>query len=222
MKVNLAIVTPGNGVTTEYLYSLLETIQVLLQNNISFTFSQRYSSHVADAREISLSGTKENNINESRPFEGNLDYDKILWIDSDISFTPEDVLKAYNSDFDVVSGAYLLADGTVAAYPKMLKGGLTINDVLNMSEPIEIDGAGMGFFCMKKGIFEQMERPWFGQVKAKHIDSDGNERDVVILGEDLSLCQKIRDLGYKIWLDPSIKLLHQKMYMLTWEGPRPK
>ena len=58
--VNLIIATPGHSVMVPYLNSLLATIPVLAENNISWTYTSHYASHVADAREVTLSGTRKN------------------------------------------------------------------------------------------------------------------------------------------------------------------
>lgn len=217
MHVNLIIATPGHSVYAGYLRSLLAATAELNKRNIVWAFSQEYSSHVADAREMTLNGDNQNSITESRPFKGSITYDKILWIDSDIIFTPEDVIKAYESPYDVVAGAYMLASGEVVVYDKLFGPAHTMQEVLAMTEPKRVFGAGMGFFCMKSGIFEKMSRPWFQSVLGTHVQ-DGEEFTFPIMGEDLSLCKRINDLGFEIWLDPSIKLIHHKTVKLTWNG----
>lgn len=202
-----------------YVKSLFQTAEVLSKEGITWAWSCEYSSHVADAREFTLSGTNQNVISETRPMHGQLTYDKILWIDSDIAFKPEDVLKLYKSDKDIISGCYLLASGEVVAYPKMLERAFTIDEVKNMSGLVEVDATGFGFICVKSGIFEQMSRPWFQQVMIEKIDATTNQLfRFPILGEDLSWCQRAKDLGYKIWLDTDVKLIHHKTMKLTWEG----
>lgn len=215
--VNLIIATPGHSVMAAYLKSLLAATQELNKRGISWAFSQEYSSHVADAREMTLNGDNDNDPGESRPFKGAITYDKILWIDSDIMFTPEDVIRAYESDYDVVSGAYTLASGEVVAYKELFGQGMTINEVKEMKEPIKIFGAGMGFFCVKSGIFESLSRPWFQSVPGTKV-YQGKEFTFPIMGEDLSLCKRINDAGFEIYLDPEIKLIHHKTFKLTWEG----
>lgn len=217
MHVNLVIATPGHSVMSAYLRSLLAATRELDRRGISWAFSQEYSSHVADAREMTLNGGNQNIIKDSRPFRGEITYDKILWIDSDIMFTPEDVIRAYESPYDVVSGAYTLASGEVVAYDKLFGEAFTMNQVKEMKEPRKIFGAGMGFFCMKSGIFESLSRPWFQSVPATAL-VDGEEFTFPIMGEDLSLCKRINDAGFEIWLDPEIKLIHHKTFKLTWEG----
>lgn len=215
--VNLIIATPGNSVLAGYLRSLLATTRELDSRGISWAFSQEYSSHVADAREMTLNGDNQNDPSESRPFKGEVTYDKILWIDSDIIFTPEDVIKAYESDYDVVTGAYTLASSEVVAYRKLFGPAFTMQEIKDMKEPEKIFGAGMGFFCMKSGIFEKLSRPWFQSVPASTVFK-GKEYKFPIMGEDLSLCKRINDAGFEIWIDPSIKLIHHKTFKLTWEG----
>jgi hypothetical protein len=215
--VNLVIATPGKSFTASYVKSLLATAGLLIDSGITFTFANGYSSHVADAREITLSGTRENNIADSRPFEGNITYDKILWIDSDISWNPEDVLKIYESDKDIISGAYLLDGGAVAAYKEGYKAPFTYDEVKEMSELFPVHSVGFGFVCFKSGIFEKLSRPWF-QSPTVTINVDGKDYSFAVIGEDISLCHRVNQLGYQIWLDPTIRLTHQRTVQAGWDG----
>ena len=129
VHVNLIIATPGHSVLSGYLRSLLAATQELNKRGITWAFSQEYSSHVADAREMTLNGDNQNDPAEQRPFKGQLSYDKILWIDSDIIFSPADVIKAYESPFDIVAGAYMLASGEVVAYKELFGQGYTMQEV---------------------------------------------------------------------------------------------
>lgn len=216
--VNLIIATPGHSVMSTYVRSLLATTQMLSSKGITWAWSSEYSSHVADAREMTLNGDNQNDPAEQRPFKGNVTYDKILWIDSDIAFTPEDVLKLYESDYDVVSGAYLLANGEAVVYKELFGPGYTYDEVLKMEEPVEVFGAGFGFIMVKQGIFEKLTRPWFQSTMATSVAGDGTEFTFPIMGEDLSWCKRVGDLGFKIWFDPTVRLTHHKTMKLTWEG----
>ena len=218
--VNLIIATPGHSVISPYVKCLLATAQELNKREITWAWSSEYSSHVADAREMTLNGGPENDPSDSRPFKGTLTYDKILWIDSDIIFTPDDVVKMYESDKDIVSGAYLLSDGTATAYKELFGPGFTFEEVKSMTDPVQIHSAGFGFICMKQGIFEKMSRPWFQSVIGTNRYKDENYT-FPIMGEDISMCHRIGQMGYEIWLDPTVRLIHQKTMKLTWEGPMP-
>ena len=205
-----------------YVKSLLAATQKLSEKGITWAWSSEYSSHVGDAREMTLNGGPQNEIKNTSPFRGTVDYDKILWIDSDIAFTPEDVIKLYESDKDILSGAYLLADGTVTAYAKRLEAGYTYEDILKMEEPLKVYGVGFGFVCVKKGVFEKLSRPWFQSVPVTMTDAETKEEFTFpIMGEDISWCERVHQAGFDVWLDPSIRLTHHKMMKLTWEGIRP-
>lgn len=220
--VNLIIATPGYSVQADYLKSLLATVSKLAEEKITWGYSSEFSSHVAVAREKTLNGSGQMNLDQTEPFNGNFTYDKILWIDSDITFTPEDVLKAYRSEFDIVTGGYLLANGEVMAFKDTFGLPLKHSEVLEMEDPIQLKGAGMGFMCVRSGVFESMQRPWFQTIDAECDLNDGKPPVAIqITGEDLSFCQRAIENGFEIWLDPTIKLIHNKMMRLTWDGPMP-
>lgn len=218
---NVIIATPGHSVMSQYLQSLIKTIDVLNEKGITWAHTQKYASHVGDAREITVGGPDPQDANDSRPFKGEVTYDKIIWIDSDIAWTPEQFLKLYESDKDIVSGAYLLANGAVVAYPELLKSPYQYQQVVNMLEPVKVAATGFGFIAVKQGVFEAMPRPWFQSVSITQIDKDGKEFQFPLLGEDYSWCERARRAGYEIWFDPTVRVTHHKTMQLTWEGIQP-
>jgi hypothetical protein len=216
-KVNVIICTPGHSLMASYVKSLLKLIDVFNQKNITWAWSCEYSSHVADAREMTLNGDNHNSFTEQRPFKGQVEYDKLLWIDSDIAFEPEDAMKLIESDKDITTGAYLLSNGEAPIYGKLLMPGFHYEEIKKMTEPIQVEGCGFGFVAVKSGVFESMTRPWFQSTM--FTSDDGYT--FPMMGEDLAWCKRAIDYGYKIWFDPTVRVLHHKMMKLTWEGPQP-
>ena len=217
---NVIIATPGHSVLTGYVQSLLATCALLGEKKLSFLFTTGYSSNVADAREVTLSGTHQNNIFESRPLSGQYTYDTILWIDSDIVWKPEDALKLIESDKDITTGVYLFADGSTSVYPERFKAGYKHHEVLPKTELEKVDGCGFGFVAVKSGVFEKMSRPWFQSFHAE-ADIEGTKVKFNMVGEDLSWCYKVQEMGHDIWFDPSVRVTHHKQMKLTWEGIQP-
>ena len=86
--INIIIATPGHSMMSVYVHSLLKLLDSLNAKGLTWAWSSEYSSHVGDAREMTLNGGSENSYTEQRPFKGEVTYDKILWIDSDITFNP--------------------------------------------------------------------------------------------------------------------------------------
>jgi len=213
---NLIIATPGHSVMSNYFKSFIATVNELNRNNISWIFANEYSSSVNDARELTLAGTFNNSYTENRPFEGRFTYDKIMWIDSDITWKPDDLLSLYYSDKDIIAGAYLFANGEVAAYPEFLKPGLLYEQVKKMEEIIEVEATGFGFICVKQGVFESLTKPWFANATYKKHNDDGTLNYYPLMGEDLSWCYRVKQNGYKIWFNPNVKVIHNKTVPLDW------
>jgi hypothetical protein len=219
--INLMICTPGHSMMAPYVKSLMAWATKAGEEGISWGLSTGYSSHVADAREIVTSGTMFNSLVESRPFNGSVTYDKLMWIDSDIEFTPEDIFKLYKSDKDIITGGYLISNGDVMVYEKLGKRAYRMEDVEKMEDIIEIEAAGFGFICVKQGVFESLTRPWFQSANTTVKLEDGSDYTFAMIGEDISWCQRVLNNGYKLWFDPSVKVNHHKMVKLTWNGIQP-
>lgn len=207
---NVLICTPGRSMESEYVKSLVATITYLQNNGISYVYLNEYSSQVSAAREATAMGSTFLSAFATEPLAGQATYDKMIWIDSDISWTVEDFMKLYNSTYDIVSGLYL-SDKNVPVFSFAEdQVYFDFESVKNKQYPFEIFGAGFGFIAMKSGVFESMPRPWF-EIKYQRIENEDKTREMYIpFGEDFSWCKKAHDCGYKIYLDPSIRLGHHK------------
>lgn len=217
--INIVIATPGHSVGAYYVKSLFNSFAYFAERNIKWAWVNDVSSNVADARELTIAGTRINNLEQTEPLQGTITYDKIMWIDSDISWEPDDIIKLYESDKDIITGGYLLASGEVTVYPKILQRGMLYDEFLKQKEPFQVEGAGFGFVCIKNGVFEKMPRPWFQSAPMTHTQN-GKTFNFNILGEDLSWFIRARELGFEVWVDPSVKVTHHKTMRLTWEGPQ--
>lgn len=116
------------------------------------------------ARELTATGTSRGrNLDPSeRGPLGDASYKKIIWIDSDISWEPDDFMRLYRATESIVTGVYLLADGSMttcmsAQYPT----GIPTQVVRAMSGIHQIQKTGFGFIAVKYGVFEKIPRPWF-------------------------------------------------------------
>lgn len=210
---NILICTPGRSMEAEYVKSLINTISYLNSQEISYIYLNEYSSQVSAAREATAMGSRLLQAFETQPIGGQVTYDKMIWIDSDISWNVEDFIKLYESKYDIVSGVYYGQDGV----PMF---SFEENDIYFDKEklrgkeyPFEIFAAGFGFIAINNGVFEKIKRPWFDTVFQKIK----NENDIEIFipwGEDYSWCKKAKTAGFKIWIDPSIRVGHHKKVML--------
>ena len=145
----------------------------------------------------------------------------LFWIDSDMVWNAEDFLRLViiSSETKIACGAYpaKVDDGPVTFFVKTPNGVRTVNEDYGL---YEIDGIGLGFFCMTREVVQALAdqaptiwddvldhpRPSIFRVdttEAGYRGTAGRFRS-----EDMAFCQDIRDLGYKIYLDPKVELGH--------------
>jgi hypothetical protein len=217
---DVLIATPGNMMESQYVKSLVMTLAECDRRGITYRWLNGYSSLVHHARELTASGATGFNLDPSQNSPGGNDitYSKIFWIDSDIAWTPGQFFKLYDSEYDVASGCYLLADGfttTVHAWGK--PGGIPAIEIVKMKEPIKVQSIGFGFVAIKSGVFEKIQRPWFNHEYVKvGEDSQGNNI-IDAVGEDISWCIKAYRAGIDLYFDPSVLVTHLKKQPITWD-----
>jgi GT2 family glycosyltransferase len=208
---NVVIATPGYSMKSEYVKSLVETTRELQSRGLTYTLINKYSSFVATARELTALDSYVHDYDSTQIARGSFTYDKIFWIDSDIEWTVDDFMRLYDSELEVVSGLYQLDQlGSVAVgYPNKIGTPTRVNKVefLLHDEPVEVGGVGFGFVAMKSGVFELIPRPWFLIAKVRWEE----DRDLMVnMGEDYSWCERAKQSGFKIWVDPQVKVRHHK------------
>jgi GT2 family glycosyltransferase len=207
---NVLIATPGKMAHNAYIKSLVETTKWLQQRGLTYKWLNSASSFIPNAREQTALDEPGQDWYATEIGCGQYTYDKIFWIDSDIEWNVEDFEKIYDSEFPVISGLYLLDQfGTVACslfdeeyLPKLTNQ----KDFTNMKEPVQVFGVGFGFVAMKSGVFEACSRPWF---KIRHMQK-GIDPAPINVGEDYSWCLNARENGFKIMVDPTVKIGHHK------------
>ena len=69
----------------------------------------------------------------------------------------------------------------------------------------EVDVTNMACTLVKREVIEAMARPWF---EFDFADEDGTE----LIGEEFTFCEKVRDAGYKIFVDYDM-LTHHFVYV---------
>ena len=206
---NIVIATPGTHLVAGYVQSLLATGNALAEQGLSSTWLNAGGSHVAVARERTVCGDQYNDNRINALMGGTFTYDKLFWIDSDIIWRVQDFSRLANSDLDIVSGCYMMADQVVVMSKKPWGGLMPLAEFVQYKEPFAVSSVGFGFICMKSGVMESLGKPWFGSIP---------ENDRFLIGEDVSWCIKARRQGYDIWVDPSVRVDHQKSVIVSWDG----
>lgn len=197
----------GGQITEVCFSSYLQWTIMAMQNNLNFQIDTL---------------SNESNVNRARNscaakfLTG--DATHLMFVDADIQFRAEDVVKLVSHDKDIVGGIY--PQKTLP--PKMVVN--TLNNGKREGDLVEVGTLGTGFMLVKRIVFEAMIEEGaqkytdaIGLSSAENnnqydffnctIDSNGR-----YLTEDWSFCRRWRQLGGQIWADTSIPLVHVGYY----------
>ena len=209
---------PGRNVSYVYLKSFVQLCFDLVQNQTQIQISQDYSSMVNFARCKCL-GANVLRGPDQIPWDGKLQYDYQLWIDSDIVFNTNKLYRIAALDKDIACGWYMTEDGRTTSVAHWLEeddfrnnGGVmnheTGESMSKRKKPFTVDYTGFGWTLIKKGVFEDegMKYPWF--APKMQVFESGAVQDMC--GEDVSFCLDAIAAGMEIWCDPRIRVGHEK------------
>lgn len=213
---------PGREFSGRFLQGWTELVYACLQNGIQPIMSQHYSPLLYYVRNMCLGGDNLRGIDQ-KPFGGQFDYDYIMWIDSDVVFTPDHFFKLLQDDKDIVSGLYMMSDNTHYATVEdwddefFLKHGhfqFLSREMVQAKQGklFTADYTGFGWVLIKKGVFESLQYPWFQPVWTEYNIDGKIVRDFTM--EDVAFCKMIKEKGYDVWIDPSVIVGHEKMVVL--------
>lgn len=101
---------PGTTFSHNFLSSWSELLLYCVTHKIRPIISSHQSSNVHFVRNMCL-GADVLRGKDQKPFDGKLDYDFIMWIDSDQVFSVNSFKSLLKHDKDVVSGLYLMKNG---------------------------------------------------------------------------------------------------------------
>lgn len=219
----IAFCLPGLMYSGTFMTQFVRLLFDLNQQGINFYISQQYSSMVNHARTDCLqvdnyAGTM------LTPFRGQVPYDYIMWIDSDIIFKTEDLIELLKMNKDIAAGWYVQSNGGIMSnqstvvensnkqqlYEKGSNKYETIEDMSRRTEPFKVDYCGFGWILIKKGVYEKIPYPWFVPRVIQLQKPDGTILEDVC-SEDISMCEDFRKYGFDIWVNPKVRVGHQKM-----------
>ena len=218
---NVFFATPcyGGQVTDQFFLSMFRLSQTFMQHGINFRITTlRNESLVTRARNILTAMFLES------------DCSHLMFIDADIEFDSESVLRALAYDKPIMA----------AAYPKKalpIQYAINFKFVDQASKQVRVENgavevldASPGFFLIKREVIEKMmnEYPELHYRNDSNIDEKFNKYcysffdtvhdpdDNRYLSEDYTFCRRWQKIGGEIWLDPNTKLNHIGAY--TFEG----
>lgn len=121
--------------------------------------------------------------------------DYALWLDSDMLFPSTTAMRLMGHNKDIVCGNYMKRSYPLKTVAYEERGDWDSWVPLESQEELqEVEGIGMGCMMIKTEILKKIEAPFF---EFEYYDGDWH-------GEDFYFQNKLRDVGYKIWVDMNL------------------
>lgn len=146
--------------------------------------------------------------------------DHLLFIDADMSFQPESIIRllAFNQERPIVAGAY---EARKQGKVYILTLDHDDNDKIIMDDMglVKACRVATGFMMIQRQVFETLAKvhpEWYH----KDVNSDNmlySFFDFLVtpegyIGEDFLFCKRAIEAGYTCWIDPTIKLGHMGIH----------
>ena len=150
-------------------------------------------------------------------------FEHLVWIDSDVEFDIDDVAKLVKHEIPVISGIYP-KKGNRAIASNLLPGTKQIV-FGERGGVIEIAYAAAGFLYAHRRVYEAIARALsvcnesFGKPFVPYFMPMIHERDGKpwYLGEDFAFSERVRQAGFRVHADTTIRLRHYGRYGYGWE-----
>lgn len=225
-KVFIGVPCFGGMVCQEFFQSTLLTLSNCLFNKIALQiFTIGNESLITRARNQLVSEFMAS------------DCSHLMFIDSDLRFDGNAVMKLLSHDKPIVTAAYPLKIEPITYFIEPVKKNEGAKGDL-----IEVKNAGTGFMLIRRSVIRSMQLEYPELHYTTDYDGNSYRQDLIgkdehrqklrknlyslfdtshdkennneYLSEDYTFCKRWRDMGGKVWLDKSIKLDHigRKMF----------
>jgi hypothetical protein len=236
--LRVLVCIPGRTFSNRFLMAWSNFMAYCFQTGrYQLRISNEYSSYVPFARARCLGAAVDRGAHQ-KPFNGQLDYDVQLWIDSDIVFTVEQAVELIEStqQYPVVSGIYMMEGGRQfaavrhwdtdhfakhATYefltPDAVQAYLLSQEGQASNGVLPCAYAGMGFMAIRRGVIEQLPYPWFVHDLYRIPTASMLTPDMVdCCSEDVALCRNLIEKGIIPYIAVKLNLRvgHEKTVVL--------
>lgn len=221
--VDYVFLFPGPNFPRDFVSSWTKTLLYLERKGYQFHYYFAYGPGIAHLRNnmVAHSGFGNfmydgRNLTKTIPFAGELRCKKVIFIDSDMTWTEEDIEKLINSPYDITTGVCPLSNKYESSVKFLNSNHFEpIESLSNLTEPFEIESSGLSFMSINFEVFETVPYPWFNSFEiTKEIDGVTYASN---LSEDVYFIEKCKENGFKVYLDPTIKMGHIKTQTLKIE-----
>ena len=146
--------------------------------------------------------------------------DDLFFIDCDVDWQPADFFKMLEHDTEIVAAPIIKKSDMVHTYSVKLTGDYETDD----NGLISVNGAATGFMRIRSDAIQKMwdaseEYQERHKTEPSRMVFDVKVVDGEIWSEDIIFCQKWRDMGGKVYIDPTVNCGHsgEKRWVSNFE-----
>lgn len=216
--VFVATTQRNNTVTSPYALSMMRVPSVLARAGIRSTFRHEIGGSIQTQRSRLVSAMLATPATH------------LFFVDDDLDFRAEDIVRLVEHDRDVVAGVYarreilwpqVIAAAKAGADPRLYTSTLAMHPVKRGDGTLEIDGDLLeavsipaGFLLIKRAVLERMITHY---VDLLFTDDEGKEHAMlfdtsiengVCYSEDVTFSRRWRAIGGSIWVDMKARIGH--------------
>lgn len=126
----------------------------------------------------------------ARAQEAKADY--LLFLDSDMVFPRETLIRLLKHMQDIVGATY---SKRLPPYP-ILGTALSGQSLGEHPDLVEMERIPTGCLLIRMSVFDTLKKPYF---RFEYNETNGN-----ITGEDYTFCDRVREAGFRIWCDAAL------------------
>jgi len=210
--VHLFIATSAYQFHPNYTHSLAAAVAVLAKEGIAVDLCHiAEHCHVDDARNAMV-----------REFLMS-DATHLVFIDNDVGFYPDSLVKLARHEKDMVAGVYPLKEEE-EGYPIRVGSGVDLQ--ADENGLVEVEGLPTGFLkisrsCLEKMVAEYGDRKFYGRGQSHQdiphvILFERTYQNGVRYSGDYAFCEKWKAIGGKMYVDPEMYFTHSGTH--EWSG----
>lgn len=190
----------GGMCVEPFFLSALRTVQELDRVGIGYDWLTEKNESLVHRARMEMAAT----------FLRRSEFTHLFWIDADMDWEPEHVAALWNLNVDIACGVYAMKKPDKQWFAAW-KDGVLVKDLDQFSGPINVDYCGTGFLLIRRNVIETLAAAapaWEGangSVPALFMTPITNG---LLESEDYFFCRTAREAGFKIIMDPSVRLGH--------------
>ncbi len=208
MKVFVAIPGRGHSLDFNVTACLMEEYALALQVGVELQFRLFPSSGgIADGRNFLVADFLKT------------DCERMVFLDSDITFSKGALLQLATKPVDFVAGAYR-HKRELESYPLDFNEGEMWADENKL---LTVNKVPFGFVCLTRNVFKKFDEKFperinknFGMQTTCYFQLP--IQNGILWGEDFMFCKEWNEMGGKVYLDPELELTHWGSLPVPYKG----